>query len=389
MITPHPYRAFTVVVVLVLSTFHTESRADYMGYGLKVTCDAKNNKAEIVPYAVWNEDVYVGRPSNCTLSNGTEIRAKLGLGPVFPYGMGGGDPAKWLSVWINKTKIVSRYQVGCEDEGPCNGAFKVAGKRLFTCALTSSPSTNESGLSKKASYKCTSKPIAKLAQARARDAVEYPLAGERMRPSPGTFVTLFARDAEFCRQFLSDQELPENSEEISPLSSSAYEYSGSYNRLDFDINNDGENETVLGLNSSTHYRDGDIFFIYAGSTIPAQVGNSKETSSESRYAKLATRILPHYWADYTNRQERLLADKNTDSGAYELKNSKAPWWDTHDVPVFRFRYWHLVPFRNFGTTYFRTRSMEAGLMHWSVVLRPEPDFKVTEECVFQTVQEHY
>ncbi len=357
-----------------------------MDYGFKVTCDAKNNKAEIVPYAVWNEQVYAP-PKDCMLANGTKIRAKMGLGPVFPYGMGGGDPAMWLSIWINKAKVVSRYQYGCEDEGPCSVAFKVAKKRLYKCALASSPDTNGSGAAKKAAYKCTSKVIGKLT--RTRDAIEYPLAGERKRPSPGSFETLFARDVEFCRQFSSGTALPENSEEISSSTSSAYEYSGSYNRLDFDINNDGNNDTVLALNSSTHYRDGDIYFIYADSSVPAQEGQSKETSSESRYAKLATHILPHYWADYTNTQEKLLADKGDDDGAYELKNSKAPWWDKNDIPVFRFRYWHLAPFRHFGTTYFRTSSMEAGLMHWSVVLRPEPDYKVTEECVFQTVQEHY
>lgn len=373
--------------MLVLATYLTEARADYMDYGFNVTCDVENNKAEIVPYAVWNEDAYSPSPQDCTLSNGTKIRVKMGLGPVFPYGMGGGDPAKWLSVWINKAKVISRFQFGCEDEGPCSSAFKVVGERLYTCALTPSPDNDGSTLSKKAAYKCTAKPINNLAQT--RDAIEYPLAEERKRPSSGSFVTLFARDKEFCRQFSNNTALPEGSEEIIPSSSSPYEYSGSYNKLDFDINNDGGNDTVLVLNSSTHYRDGDIYFVYSGSGVAVQKWQSQETSSESHYAKFAAHILPHYWEAYTNRREKLLAEKDDDDGAYELKNSKAPWWDRSDVPVFRFRYWHLAPFRHFGITYFRTNSMEAGLMHWSVVLRPEPDFKVTEECIFQTVQEHY
>ena len=116
---------------------------------------------------------------------------------------------------------------------------------------------------------------------------------------------------------------------------------------------------MVGLHARSHYRDGDIYFVYAGNPVPKSVvENVGATRRELPYAKAATRILPHYWSDYAGADEQQLADKDKDDGAYAVKSVTTPWWDRNDTPIFYFRYWYLWPFRYKESTYFLTWSQE-------------------------------
>lgn len=393
---------FTLAVFVLFAAHITMSHADYMDYHFRVNCDSVNNRAEIVPYAVWNANVYSAAPQDCILASGRIIRAKMGLGPVYPYGMGGADPSKWLSVWVDKVQVLSHTNFGCGDEGPCSLRIVVTTKGLEVCRRGESSELSQPDSSKKPEENCEFTPNEKLSTA--RDVLEFPSPNEKPRPPAGSLTTLFAKDKQFCSQFqlLSQPRgrpvdniwprvgLPDSAEAIEADASSSYEYAGGYQQYTFDINNDGKKDTVVGLHSRTHYRDGDIYFVYTGNTVPnPAVEKVGSTHSELAYAKSAARILPHYWSDYVGADEKQLADKDNDDGAYTVKSVTAPWWDSNDKPIFRFRYWYLWPFRYKQSTYFLTWSQEGDKQHWYNVLRPEPKYQVTEMCVFQVVQVKY
>ncbi|MBV8635293.1 MAG: hypothetical protein JO002_12440 [Burkholderiaceae bacterium] len=46
--------------------------------------------------------------TDCTLANGTKIRVRGGRQQALPYGVGGGNPPEFFSLWINKRKVISR-----------------------------------------------------------------------------------------------------------------------------------------------------------------------------------------------------------------------------------------------------------------------------------------
>ena len=367
------------------------SYADYMDYHFRINCDSANNLAEIVPYAVSNVKVYSAAPQDCILTSGRIIRAKMGLGPVYPYGAGGADPSKWLSVWVNKAQVLRHANFGCDYEGQCSLRVVVTTKGMEVCYRSETSESSQPDSSKNSEENCEFTPNEKLSTT--RDVLEFTALNEKQRPPAGSLAILFARDKQFCSQFplLSQPHgLPEGSEAIEADATSPYEYAGEYQQYTFDINNDGKKDTVIGLHSRTHYRDGDIYFVYTGTTVPSPVVEKVgATHSELAYAKSAARILPHYWSDYAGADEEQLADKDNDDGAYTVKSVTAPWWDSNDKPFFRFRYWHLWPFRYKQSTYFLTWSQEGDKQHWYTVLRPEPKYEVTEMCVFQVVQVKY
>ncbi|QRY78040.1 hypothetical protein JVX91_20910 [Pseudomonas sp. PDNC002] len=384
-----------VVVVFLLKV--GVSQADYMDYHFKMHCDAASNRAEVVPYAIYNEDVFSTSPQDCAFANGRIVRAKMGLGAAYPYGAGGADPSKWLSVWVDKAKVFSRIPFRCDEEGSCSLRVIVTAEGVETCTKAASDVESSS----KSEAPCEFTPNKALIKA--KDVIEYPAGKDRRRPVEGALVTLFARDKNFCSQFSlrsssrklgdnfdSPAGLPAGAQPIAEESSFSYEYMGEYKKYSFDIDNDGTKESVIGLHSRMHYRDGDIYFVYADREVPdppeAEMG---VTGSEVIFAKSATQIIPHRWYDLAGTAERELADKNDDGRAYKVKSTSAPWWDSDDKPIFTFRYWHLWPFRYKDSTYFMAWSTESNKRHWVTVLRPEPNGRVAEMCVLQVVQARY
>lgn len=393
-----------ISTVLLFFGLLSVSRADYMDYHFKVDCESRSNRAEIVPYAVWNTDVYSAVAQECVFSNGKTIRVKMGLGPVYPYGMGGADPSKWLSVWVDKAQVLSQTHFDCGDEGPCSIRVIVTVKGLEVCRRELPDPLAQHDSSKQADERCEFTPNDKLSNT--RDSLEFPLPNEKPRPAAGSLAILYSKDKQLCSQFqlltkprvrssVGDNiwpriGLPNDAESIEPDNSSPYEYAGGYRHYSFDINNDRTNETIVGLHARTHYRDGDIYFVYSDGKVPTPaVEKVGSTRSELAYAKSAKRIIPHYWSDYVGKDEKQLAEKDLDDGAYEIKSVGAPWWDSNDKPIFRFRYWYLWPFRYKQSTYFLTWSQEADKQHWYTILRPDVNYQVTEMCVFQVVKERY
>ena len=231
--------AHFTVVLLLFCISHT-AQADYLDHHFKLTCNPQNNLAEIIPYAVWNESSYVPTTQECVLSKGRQIRAKLGTGPVYPYGFGGGDPERWISVWVDKALVLSGINIGCDDEGTCSPRIVVTAKGLEVCYQETSETPLPQTSTKQPEYRCEFTPNEQILKK--RDPIEYPLPNERKPPKAGSLATLYAKDKQFCSEFKLVSEanyrsyasdnisapigLPREAEPIEPDSSSPYEWSG-------------------------------------------------------------------------------------------------------------------------------------------------------------------
>jgi hypothetical protein len=387
-----------ITVILFLGCLNS-AQADYMDFHFDIKCDAKNNRAEIIPYGIWNSEVYSNKPQNCKLSNGRTIRVKMGLGSTYRFGIKG-VPDKWLSVWIDKKRVLSRSQFDCDDK-TCSMRVNVTAKGFTVCYQAESDKSTAKETPQQAKEQC--KFTANKKFPKFRDSIEFPLPNQRKMPRPNSLVTLFAQNKQFCKQFKQSSKLyrrtsfpitpPESATFIDSNGLISAGHSSIYEEYIFDSNNDLKTETVVGLHSYDHrYRYGDIYFIYPDNKIPTVIINN-HSFSESLYAKEAQRIIPYYWTDYSDKAERQLANNQDDgirNGVYISKNLVAPWWNKKDKPNrFNLRYWHLLPFRYENATYFLTGSQEAYKQHWFIVLKPQPNYHVTEMCIFQTVQVRY
>jgi hypothetical protein len=354
-----------------------------------------NNKSGPLPDAGWNK--------NCTFSNGRAVRAKLGMGPVYPYGKDSGNQQKWLSLWVDGAKVATRQEFECDREGRCDLMITVTETGFTLCRKTGSGSAlpgSPSGSERRVVDDCLFTHNDRLSKA--RDPIEYPISGEPVPPVPGSFVTLYAKEPAFCEGFQKRSEPaaahgdtgwyllpPQEALLFGQNEIFARKPTHREPRFTVDMNNDGRPDTVVALYSRTQYRAGDIYFIYrSGVSPPDQLPVKPREDAEQVFAKTASRIYPHYWADFTDAYEKLLAG-GQDEGQYTVRHAGAPWWDPHDLPVFRFRYCYLLPFRYKGVTYFLAVSREAEKMHWYAVLKPQPDDTVIEECLFQRVRERY
>jgi hypothetical protein len=348
----------------------TNAAADY---GFIVKCTGQ--KARIVPY---ESDKEVRSPAmqECRLPGGRTIRAKLGLGPTYPYGEGGAIPAKWLSVWIDKAKVVSRFRFVCDYDGRCLTRIVVTPSGMNVCSPIDPPEDGGDSSQLKVKERCDFTPNDLLPTA--RDHLEYPLQGERVPPAPGTFMRLVSKHRPFCGQFIESDSalgvtLPHSAKRIEPHSTSGYEFAGYYGHYEFDINNDGKLDKVVGLHASNHYRDGDQYFVFVGGE--PGVAPDPALHSDDRYAAEATSIVPTRWMQ--------------NSAVSETLSAAPPWWDPDDHPTFEPRYLHLIPFIDHGSTYFIGASEQSDAQHWRFIFRPRHDYSLDEECAFQRVRVRY
>lgn len=366
------------------------SNADFVDCYFHLKCSPSTNRADIIPYRVYNKNVYDAAHKECKLKNGRIVRVKMGKGPTYPYGQDGATPEYWFSVWVDKAKVLSRATWGLSN----NLRITITKDALKICGVQRNTHDIPEKKKGKGDIACKTIPNSKLHTL--RDRLEYPCETDPIPPKPGTIVTLFAKDKNFCESFqriANDDTGQYVNPPIDAVSKwdekiSQYEYCGHYRHFKLDINNDGHPEHIVALHSRTHYRDGDTYFIY-GNNPPKILQPSEESESEFSYASKALVILPHNWSYPKKVATDFFGKHVTDDGYYSFRSSGSPWWDSTDKPEFRFRYWYLSLFRLKDVTYFLTASREADKSHWYGVLRPEPNGSVTEMCLFHRVRDRY
>lgn len=368
-----------LIFTMIPSCFLPSSaRADWMDWGLESICQPDKNRMVILPNAIWNREADQS-DKNCVFSNGRKVLARVGYGSVRPYGMGGADPDKWISVWVDEKKIVHKQQYDCGDEGVCNRYFIVTDKGVERCTLDSNDNTLDKNIEfyDDPKRKCTV--TLNTVFPEKTDRLEYPKEGDPVPPEPGSIVVEFAKDNKFCSLFLSDrfhfhsEGFPATPKDIKLIK---FHYDVLYGTVGmrvsysyFDADNDGEPEHVYRYTEGTNYRDADIYFIFE---------DGKQPASESVINDFNVLL---------SSDNRVFPGKNIDDGYYELKHW--PKKSFVEVKGFGARYLHSGPFIYQEKTYFSTYSMEEALMNINTVLMLNNDGTTTDMCYFRRVSNHY
>ncbi|TGQ72823.1 MAG: hypothetical protein E5V49_09800 [Mesorhizobium sp.] len=190
------------------------ARADYSTPHAEVVCQPGHNVALVRFTMTADEEPIVYRQlptsadqglsaaptlgqSNCTMANGWTLRLRDGQKQAFGYGMGGGDPPAFFSLWIAKRKILSRKQWKSGfgvDEAPWLIGLVIRPDRLSYCYAAHSYAAPDNGV-----ITCRDEAFQLIRHE--IDRVEYGTSGRR--PPVGTI--LLARgtsEPRLCRKLL-------------------------------------------------------------------------------------------------------------------------------------------------------------------------------------------
>lgn len=366
-------KLFTIVAFFILQS--ATCIADEFYYDLIVKCDPDKDYAEIIPEGIWNAPTPFDQTAECTLKSGKTVRAKMGVGSTRPYGMNGGIPDLWLSVWINKVKIISKAYFSCDDEGPCSIKIVVDEKGVSVCRTITPEGENEDQQKKET---CETTAYTILPQD--IDRIEYPQKGDKIPPKPGEVVEIYSKDKKICDCFqkkISEKNFSNESSLRNEISK-------------FDFDNDGKDEDVIWHSAATHYRDGAVFFISRTGSLPKTKATNPLTGNRLyEYGQKADRIFPHYWAAIREGQENEF-ETIDNGGSFIFKGNYRLWWEPNNKFVGSLvRYMRITPEKIDNKTYLLMDSVESGNEGWYAILMPEPDDSVTEMCIFNRVSEHY
>lgn len=205
-------KQITVLTALILALLPAPgARADYVLNFGALTCDSDR---ALIRFTV----AYPGEPlifpdpppeidhglselpridgNTCTLSDGREVKVKLGERQGMAWGACGAANDGFMSLWVGGRKVISWHQVtnACHGTGPGN-AIVLDDRRLSLCATeTASAGSRTTGV------EVTCKDATALLEEAQPDPVEYP-SDRATQPSPGSMNLLFAKDATLCSRF--------------------------------------------------------------------------------------------------------------------------------------------------------------------------------------------
>lgn len=227
-----PLRALRYLVLTPLLLISALARADSQPSHLDLVCNAEANLALVrfstsddappayprLPQALdhgLSASAGSGR-TDCTLANGTTIRVRGGREQAFAYGMGGGNPPEFFSMWINQHKVFSRqiWMPGYAESfnnPPVYDGVLIAANHITICATAEG-----------APQQCTSRPL-DLAGAPI-DRIEYGANGQKAPLGHISVIAKGAANQRFCKAYL---------ERIKPGIESALD--GGKTSLDIDI----------------------------------------------------------------------------------------------------------------------------------------------------------
>jgi hypothetical protein len=361
-------------VYLVFMSWSGSARADDFYQHAVMNCAKKTVWAEITTHGTYNDDPAPEGVSDCVLPGFGPVRLKVGAGPVYAYGAGYGQATMFVSVWVKQAKVVSREKFKCGGEGKCELRIAVTLGGLRVCRK---PGDGTNDADSKQPESCTFQAWSDLSMQ--RDPLEYPIAGEPVRPPNYSVATILARDKKFCAGFVPsspearDIELPAGASVVEPASRGNWEWVGWYEFYDLDADNNGSLDRVVHLHARTHAYDADAMFLFSHSTVPeVKVGKMEETHSDAEYAKAADRVFPDSWHE-------------------ERADIPAPWWNPEDAmstPHFKIGGF-FQPITLNGKTYIIWTTSVGVFQHWKTILEPRPDGSVITQCAFQRVQPEF
>jgi hypothetical protein len=382
-------------------------QADYGWDYVDVSCDPVKQRVTIQLNTLWNEDPNLGwhrsiRPKGahpkrqefrvtnnidygeCFMSTGKPVRVKMSSGDAMPYGMCGGDPEIWLSVWVDKRKWLSRHHIAgrCTTNPISRIVISPTGMVVCSKKIDEPLDTPPENVPE------TCKVIPKLQLARSRDLAEYPIAATA-RAEPGSIVIEQGKDPILCKAMIREQrtefgraawfvELPPDADgNLAEVEDHGlYEYSGHFSKNLFDIDNDGKPEVIYGFHPSNHAHDADIYFVSSGKELDAQWPLLSET--------VLWKESPYVFPNAHGRCQNHACGRQDEDGQLTLQS-----YSQGDRVSYRFRYLHVHPFIWQGSTYFLLKSLDSTTRDISAVVKPVKDLKLEETCVFRTVVDNY
>jgi hypothetical protein len=384
---------------LLMST----ARADYWWNYLDVSCQPNAQKVSINVKTLWNEDIDLkwhgtirpqsNRPEKqeflvtsqidygeCFISPGKQLRIKVSDGKAMPYGMCGGNPETWVSLWVDKRKLLSQYQVAGRCTTTPASRIEIS---LHGIVLCTKEADSFGEVLSNAKESCETMPAAILPEQ--IDRTEYPTSQEK-RQEAGTIVIEHGKKAALCEGMInrnqtqfgrpawtvdipSDADSDLSKEEDHGL----YDYAGHFSKNRFDFYNDGDTEIVYGFHPANHAHDADIYFLSPGE----EFDKKWPKISDADLWKSSPYVFPNSLGNCQNHP----CGKNDEDGYFVLQD-----YSEHGNHVaYRFRYLHVTPFVWQGTTYFLLTSLDSISEHISSVVKPMKRERPEEICIFRTV----
>jgi len=248
-------KVFIVVLLFLTQFFSSTLLADeYYNY-IQMTCNPTEKKVELENVDQWNDSpsdsdyafkekifqnddlnlttLKIYKAGECVFPNGREVRLKISADKAFPYGQCGGSPASWLSLWVDKKKILSQYVYipTCLAQSSLK-SIKIQDDVVEICEYNTTGNFASLEIDTEA-FTCKTINVD-------RDNIEYPVTGKKI--PVGSKILEYGFDNPLCQAFINDdwqtKALNPDREFRSCL------YDSSLTKSMVDINNDGTLETI-------------------------------------------------------------------------------------------------------------------------------------------------
>lgn len=319
-----------------------------------------------------------GEFAECVYPSGFRVRVKVGEGRGYPYGMCGGDPEVFLSLWVNDRKVASRvwFAGHCrEDNDKTQVTFRISAK---PCG----PSSRETV--------CTDFPNLNGYPV---DRIEYPENGKQP-PKVGD-LELVEGGGRICTAM--QEELKKGFFDKAAGASKADDGDFSYPEWrnlsvdlpkgfegasamesTFDFDNDGKLDRVISLEFMTHYMDGTSLLVQPGLSSASQ---KEAVLSLDKNSMLIPCQVSGQPADV---RECPPFSQKWDEAGFIFGGESAK-----NAIRFRARYADVKPFTYKGTSYMLTQSGSEDTSNYFAILKPQPKRKFEYTCLFRQVVENF
>lgn len=142
----------------------------------------------------------------CALSDGREVKVKMGNRQPFPYGMCGGRDDASMSLWVDGRKVISRREVTFSCVGNRRGEVIVLNDRRLTICQSFAP---EDAIGFEAPLRFECNDATRMLEMAEPDPIEYPAEGEK-QPALGSMTIPFAESISFCQGFIGSEPKPKS-----------------------------------------------------------------------------------------------------------------------------------------------------------------------------------
>ncbi|MBI5108291.1 MAG: hypothetical protein HZA62_06045 [Rhodocyclales bacterium] len=352
--------------------------------------------------ATSQDTTYIVKPgevAECVFPSGNRVRAKVGEGTARPYGMCGGDPEVFASVWVNERKVASRiwFTGHCrEEKGNPDVSFKFSGYRKVSVQKCHSERPTDSDVNDKAPNSRSKQPLSVCVDYPEisrfpRDQLEYlrpnqkvPVVGETELLTGSHEVCKAVIDEVFKSDFFtsSNDPIPETSELRRPnwdrpSVELPRELAGSSESV-FDFDNDGKLDRVIRQEFESNYMDGSVLLVLSGnSSLKLSVPDSPIDKSSWFIPCQLSR------SQYEIHDCPPFSQKGDDAG-FSMKMNKGK-----DSIFFRARYSSVAPFSFRRESFIGVSSKSEDSINFVAVLKPMPNRTFQPICLFRQVTENF